>query len=87
MYMLQESVPYNGKIIRYEPIANYFTFFDAFIHLIELMEQDKSGLYNYRIIFNNQVIEESREVYNYFADLAEVSEGVIKCTYATKTCI
>ena len=88
MYMLQESVPYNGKVIRYEHIANYSNFIDAYIHLVTIMEQDKSGLYNYRILDNNnKIIEESGEVYNYFSDLAEVSKGVIKCTYATKTCI
>lgn len=76
MYVLQESVPYNGKIIRYEHIANYDTFFDALIDLIELMNQDQSGLYNYRILDNNKkIIEESREVYNYFSELRKITEG------------
>lgn len=76
MYMLQESVPYNGKIIRYEPIASYYDFVDAFIHLVSIMDQDKSGLYNYRILDNNnKIIEESREVYNYFSELRKITEG------------
>lgn len=88
MYTLQESVPYNGKVIRYEHIASYSNFIDAYIQLVTIMEQDKSGLYNYRILDNNnKIIEESSEVYNYFADLAEISEGVVKCTYVTRTFI
>lgn len=61
MYTLQNSESINGKIYRYETIATYTDFIDAYKHYIALLLQDESDNYVYRILEGNKIIEESRE--------------------------
>lgn len=61
MYTLQNSESINGKIYRYETIATYTDFIDAYKHYIALLLQDDSDAYVYRIMEGNKIIEESRD--------------------------
>lgn len=62
MYQVQISESYNGKIVIYENIAIYHDFKDAYTHFIELLLNDDSELYNYRILEGNTVIEDGADI-------------------------
>ena len=62
MYQVQISESYNGKIVRYETIAIYHDFKNAYTHFIELLLNDDSELYNYRILEGNTVIEDGADI-------------------------
>ena len=62
LYQVQNSESKNGKIIRYETIATYHDFKDAYTHFIDLLLNDDSELYNYRILEGNKVIEDGADI-------------------------
>ena len=62
MYQVQISESYNGKIVRYETISIYHDFKDAYKHFIDLLLNDDSELYNYRILEGNTVIEDAEDI-------------------------
>lgn len=62
LYQVQISESKNGKIIRYETVATYYEFKDAYTHFIELLLNDDSELYNYRILEENTVIEDAEDI-------------------------
>lgn len=62
MYLVQISESYNGKIVRYETVAIYHDFEDAYKHFIDLLLNDDSELYNYRILEGNKVIEDAEDI-------------------------
>ena len=62
LYQVQISESKNGKIIRYETIATYHDFKNAYTHFIELLLNDDSELYNYRILEGNTVIEDAEDI-------------------------
>ena len=63
LYQVQISESNNGKkIIRYETVATYYEFKDAYTHFIELLLNDDSELYNYRILEGNTVIEDAEDI-------------------------
>lgn len=77
MYTLQISESYNGKIIRYDNIANYDRFVDAYKHYVNLLLQDDSGLYCYRILDGKKIIEDSIDV----EPISEPREACLSCAY------
>lgn len=62
LYQVQNSESKNGKIIRYETIATYHDFKDAYTHFIDLLLNDDSELYNYRILAGQKVIEDGADI-------------------------
>lgn len=77
MYTLQNSESKNGKIIRYETIAIYKRFVDAYQHYVNLLLQDDSGMYCYRILEGKKIIEDSRDLTPIF----ETREACKSCAY------
>lgn len=62
LYQVQISESKNGKIIRYETVATYHDFKNAYKHFIDLLLSDDSELYNYRILEGNTVIEDAEDI-------------------------
>lgn len=68
LYQVQISESKNGKIIRYETVATYYEFKDAYKHFIDLLLNDDSELYNYRILEGNTVIEDAEDIKQFQAE-------------------
>lgn len=88
-YQVQISESYNGKIVRYETVAIYHDFKDAYKHFIDLLLNDDSELYNYRILEGNTVIEDAEDIdiekeidWSYIErEIEEELEACRKCAY------
>ena len=89
MYTLQVSESQNGKIIRYENIMSSVNFVEVYKNFISLVLCDDSGLYNYRIMEGNKIIEELMEreecircAYNDAGSCSCYEKASICCPYA-----
>lgn len=86
LYQVQISESKNGKIIRYETVATYHDFKNAYTHFIELLLNDDSELYNYRILEGNTVIEDAEDITKDFwidieREIEEELEACRNCAY------